>query len=174
MSELGVFMAKLSKSRMVWAINETQSMRQASKLCGVAYNTFKKYAKLYDIWAPLESNAGISQGSSGGLKPVELEDIFAGKNPSYSTTKLLHRCFREGYLAEECSNCGEDRYRPSDMSKPLMLDYMDDDATNKDIANLRVLCFNCFYLMKGQRLDVKIPQNVKQLQKAVGNLFSSE
>lgn len=167
-------MAKLSKSRMVWAINETQSMRQASKLCGVAYNTFKKYAKLYDIWAPLESNAGISQGSSGGLKPVELEDIFAGKNPSYSTTKLLHRCFREGYLAEECSNCGEDRYRPSDMSKPLMLDYMDDDATNKDIANLRVLCFNCFYLMKGQRLDVKIPQNVKQLQKAVGNLFSSE
>ena len=133
MSELGVFMAKLSKSRMVWAINETQSMRQASKLCGVAYNTFKKYAKLYDIWAPLESNAGISQGSSGGLKPVELEDIFAGKNPSYSTTKLLHRCFREGYLAEECSNCGYDEYRPSDMTKPLMLDYLDDDQTNRKL-----------------------------------------
>tara|TARA_A100001515_G_scaffold77700_1_gene61693 strand:- start:309 stop:842 length:534 start_codon:yes stop_codon:yes gene_type:complete len=172
MSELGVFMAKLSKSRMVWAINETQSMRQASKLCGVAYNTFKKYAKLYDIWAPLESNAGISQGSSGGLKPVELEDIFAGKNPSYSTTKLLHRCFREGYLAEECSNCGYDEYRPSDMTKPLMLDYLDDDQTNKELTNLRVLCYCCYYILKMDRLDVDVPANVKSFQKAIYNAFN--
>ena len=37
-------MAKVSKSKVVWAINETQSMRQASQLLGLAYNTFKKYA----------------------------------------------------------------------------------------------------------------------------------
>ena len=60
------------------------------------------------------------------------------------------------------------------MSKPLMLDYMDDDGTNKDLANLRVLCFNCFYIMKGKRLKVHTPRNVKQLQKAVTQLFSSE
>ena len=167
-------MAKVSKSKIVWAINETQSMRQASQLLGIAYNTFKKYAKLYEVWQPLSSSQGVRMSSTGGFKPVELAEIFSGKHPSYSDTKLMHRCFREGYLAEECGNCGYDEYRASDMSKPLMLDYMDDDATNKDIANLRVLCFNCFYLMKGQRLDVKIPQNVKQLQKAVGNLFSSE
>ena len=172
MTETEVLIAKLCKSKVVWAINETRSMKQAAKLSGVAYNTFKKYAKLYEVFAPSETK-GIPRGT-GGKKPIELADIFAGKNPSYSTTKLLHRCFREGYLAEECSNCGEDRYRPSDMSKPLMLDYMDDDATNKDRANLRVVCCNCFYLMKGQRLDVKVPQNIKQLQKAVGNLFSSE
>ncbi len=59
------------------------------------------------------------------------------------------------------------------MSKPLMLDYLD-DGTNKDLANLRVLCFNCFFIMKGKRLKVDTPQNVKQLKKAVGNLFSSE
>ena len=167
-------MAKVSKSKVVWAINETQSMRQASQLLGLAYNTFKKYAKLYEVWAPLETNAGIPQRSSGGLKPAELEDIFAGKNPSYSSTKLLHRCFREGYLAEECSNCGYDEYRPSDMTKPLMLDYLDDDGTNKELANLRVLCYNCFFIMKGKRLKVKVPKNIRGLQKAVGNLFSSE
>jgi len=60
------------------------------------------------------------------------------------------------------------------MSKPLMLDYMDDDGTNKNLANLRALCFNCFFIMKGKRLKVDTPQNVKQLKKAVGNLFSSE
>ncbi len=95
-------MAKVSKSRVVWAINETQSMRQASQLLGLAYNTFKKYAKLYEVWAPLDSAAGIRTSNTTGFKPVELEDIFSGKHPSYSNTKLLHRCFREGYLAEEC------------------------------------------------------------------------
>jgi hypothetical protein len=112
--------------------------------------------------------------STGGFKPIELAEIFSGKHPSYSDTKLLHRCFREGYLEECCGNCGYSEYRASDMSKPLMLDYMDDDGTNKDLANLRALCFNCFFIMKGKRLKVDTPQNVKQLKKAVGNLFSSE
>ena len=35
-------MTKVSKSKIVWAINETQSMRQAAQLLGIAYNTFKK------------------------------------------------------------------------------------------------------------------------------------
>ena len=113
-------MAKISKSKVVWAINETQSMRQASQLLGIAYNTFKKYAKLYEVWAPLESAKGISQRGTTGFKPVELAEIFSGKHPSYSDTKLLHRCFREGYLEECCGNCGYDEYRASDMSKPLM------------------------------------------------------
>ena len=167
-------MAKISKSKIVWAINETQSMRQASQLLDIAYNTFKKYAKLYEVWAPLESSKGISQRGTTGFKPVELAEIFSGKHPSYSDTKLLNRCFREGYLEECCGNCGYDEYRAYDMSKPLILDYMDDDGTNKDLANLRALCFNCFYIMKGKRLKVDTPKNVQQLQRAVSQLFSSE
>ena len=154
------------------AMKNTQSNMAAAKFLRVSYNTYKKYAKMYEVFVPSETK-GITRGT-GGFKPVELEDIFAGKNPSYSTTKLLHRCFREGYLAEECSNCGFDEYRAYDMSKPLMLDYLDDDGTNKDLANLRVLCFNCFFIIKGKRLKVEVPKNVKGLQKAVGNLFSSE
>ena len=167
-------MAKVSKSRVVWAINETQSMRQASKLLGLAYNTFKKYAKLYEVWAPLDSAAGIRTSNTTRFKPVELEDIFSGKHPSYSNTKLLHRCFREGYLAEECGNCGYDEYRAYDMSKPLMLDYLDDDGTNKALENLMLLCFNCFYIIKGKRLKVDLPKNIKSFKRAVNNLFSTE
>ena len=165
-------MAKLSKSKIVWAINETQSMKQAAKLLNVAYNTFKKYAKLYEVFQPVESQKGIKHTTTGGHKPTELERIFAGKNPNYSTTKLLHRCFREGYLKEECCNCGESRYRASDMSKPLMLDYLDDDTTNKELANLRLLCYNCFYLLKMDRLGVDTPASVKSFQKAVVQVFS--
>ena len=64
--------------------------------------------------------------------------------------------------------------RRSDLTVPLILDYLDDDGTNKNLANLRLLCYNCFYLLKGSRLKVAIPNNVKGFQKAVGNLFSSK
>jgi len=107
-----------------------------------------------------------------GGKPVELSDILAGNNPNYSTAKLQKRLCREGYLAEECSNCAYDEYRPADMTKPLMLDYLDDDQTNKDLANLRLLCYNCFYLLKMDRLGVDTPANVKSFQKAWVQAFS--
>tara|TARA_B100000287_G_C20482018_1_gene721532 strand:+ start:256 stop:756 length:501 start_codon:yes stop_codon:yes gene_type:complete len=163
----------LAKSKIAWAINETQSMKQAARLLGVAYNTFKKYAKMYDLFEPLPSNAGIPKNGRVGVKPPELQSIFKGEYPSYSQTKLQERCIREGYLAECCSNCGFNDKRHTDLSVPLLLDYMDDDGTNKSLDNLRLLCYNCFYIMKGNRLKVDIPKNVRGFRKAVGNLFAS-
>ena len=162
----------LSKDRMVWAINETTSMRQASVLLGVAYNTFKKYAKLYELWKPNMEGPRAKAGLPRGFKPVEIADILSGKNPDYSTAKLQYRLVREGYLEECCSNCGYDEYRPSDMTKPLMLDYLDDDQTNKELTNLRVLCYCCYYILKMDRLDVDVPANVKSFQKAIYTAFN--
>ena len=160
----------IAKSKIAWAINETTSMKRAAQLLDISYNTFKKYAKMYEIFQPAPSPGRYREGG----KPVELSKILAGEHPNYSTQKLFKRLLREGYLAECCSNCDFDEYRPSDMTKPLMLDYLDDDGTNKELANLRVLCYNCFFIMKGKRLKVKVPKNIRGLQKAVGNLFSSE
>ena len=166
-------MAKLSKKRIVWAINETKSMHQAAKLLNVAYNTFKKYAKLYEVFQPIESLKGIFRGTRGSKQP-ELSNILAGNQPNYSTAKLQYRLCREGFLAEECSNCGYEEYRTHDMTKPLMLDYLDDDSTNKDIANLRLLCYNCYYLLKLDRVGPEIPASVKSFQKAVYNAFKHQ
>ena len=41
MSQEAEMATKLSKDRLQWAINETNSMRQAALLLGIAYNTFK-------------------------------------------------------------------------------------------------------------------------------------
>ena len=158
----------VSKARIAWAINETTSMRRAAQLLDVSYNTFKKYAKRYEIFQPAPAPGRYRESG----KPVELSNILSGKNPNYSSTKLQKRLCREGLLAEECSNCGFDTYRPKDMTKPLMLDYLDDDQTNKDLANLRILCYNCYYLLKMDRLGVKTPASVKSFQKAVFQVFS--
>ena len=164
----------LAKSKIQWAINETLSMKGAARLLNVSYNTFKKYAKMYEVFEPLHSNKGIPMFNRVGKKPIELQAIFSGEHPSYSKSVLQERLIREGYCTEECSNCGYNEMRTSDLSVPLILDYMDDDGTNKSLDNLRLLCYNCFYLMKGSRLNITIPKNVKGFRKAVGNLFSSE
>ena len=158
----------IAKSKIVWAINETTSMKRAAQLLDVSYNTFKKYAKMYELFQPAPSPGRYREGG----KPVELSKILAGEHPNYSTQKLFKRLLREGYLAECCSNCDFDEYRPSDMTKPLMLDYLDDNQTNKELANLRVLCYNCYYLLKMDRIDVDIPANVKSFQKAIYTAFN--
>jgi len=43
------------------AIKESPSMIKASEYVGCAYNTFKKYAKLYGLWNPNQSGKGISK-----------------------------------------------------------------------------------------------------------------
>ena len=37
----------LTKGRILWAIQQTKSITQASKLCEVSYITFRKYARRY-------------------------------------------------------------------------------------------------------------------------------
>jgi len=175
MSQEAQMSSRLSKDRIQWAINETRSMKQASLLLNVAYNTFKKYAVQYDLWQPNPSGPRtMNTGLPRGFKPTEIADILSGKNPNYSTTKLQYRLVREGYLEECCSNCGYEEYRTSDMTKPLQLDYLDNDDTNKDFSNLRLLCYNCYYLLKLDQKGPSVPSNVESFTKAVNGLFSSD
>ena len=161
----------IPKQKIQWAIDNSVSMRKAAYLIPCAYNTFKKYAKMYDLWEP-GSQSGVYKDAAG--KPVELLSILSGEHPNYSTAKLQKRLCKEAYLAEECSNCGYDEYRIEDMSKPLMLDYLDDDPTNKHLDNLRLLCYNCFYLLKLNRLEVKTEANVRSFKRAVRAAFETD
>ena len=40
----------IPKGRIEWALNQTLSISSAARLLRVSYNTFKKYAKLYDLF----------------------------------------------------------------------------------------------------------------------------
>ena len=173
MSQEDNMATKLSKDRLQWAINETNSMKQASLLLNISYNTFKKYCKQYDLWAPNSGGPIYKSGMPRGFKPTELADILSGKNPNYSTSRLQYRLIREGYLEECCSNCGYEEYRASDMTKPLQLDYLDNDETNKEFTNLRLLCYNCYYLLKLDSKGPSVPSNVQSFTEAVNNLFDS-
>lgn len=133
----------IPRDRVERAIKENGSMTRAARSLGVAYNTFKKYAKLYDLWrahTPKESakfdRPTGRQYKWSGHKPIETPDEL----------ELQKTLIREGKLIQKCSFCGYDNMRKKDLSSPLMLHFNDFDRNNKDIDNLRLFCYNCFYV----------------------------
>ena len=118
----------IPKSRIQWAIQSTLSIRAAAQYLGVAYNTFKKYAIMYDVFEQNKNQAGVGVTTKGNTGwGIKIQDLFDGKHPNYPHYRLQERLIKDGFLAEECSNCGFDEYRSSDMTTPLLLCFYDND-----------------------------------------------
>jgi 5-methylcytosine-specific restriction endonuclease McrA len=130
---------------------KARSASEAARLLGVSYNTYKKYAREYNVFEDLKnpSGLGIKKGNSkfGGFHA--LDDILAGKHPTYPIWKLKKRILLNGYMEEKCNNCGFCERRLTDHRVPLVLDFLDGNRKNFLYDNLRMLCFNCSFLING-------------------------
>jgi hypothetical protein len=136
----------LKKREIFHAIGVTQSMREAAMYCKVSYNTFKKFAKQYELWSP--SN---KKGRTGPrFKNKFIHSILRGEMISnYRETALLKSAIQEGYLVQACSNCEADfkHFLPPTIP-PLVLDFLDGNNKNGKVDNLRILCLNCVYELR--------------------------
>ena len=147
----------IPKDRIVRAIEESESMAKAAQSLHTSYNTFKKYAKKYDVWKPLPSNAGISRARKvtwSGNKPLDVEISFQKK------------LIKQFVLPQRCSCCGEKRQRKTDMLSPLIVHFIDGDINNKKPSNLRFFCYNCYFL--------EHPNKHKTINKDIGRTFEEQ
>lgn len=127
-----------------------RSAAEAARLLDVSYNTYKKYARLYGIFEDLKNPAGLGIKKGSSVKVMaSLDDILEGKHPNYPIWKLKKRLLLNGYMEEKCNNCGFEERRLTDHRVPLVLDFLDGDRTNHKYENLRMLCFNCSFLING-------------------------
>ena len=110
-----------------------------------------EYAKLYGIFEDLKNpnGLGIRKGSNSTSGYHSLDDIIAGKYPNYPVWKLKRRLLLSGYMEEKCCNCGFEERRITDHRVPLVLDFIDENKKNHKYDNLRMLCFNCSFLIRG-------------------------
>jgi len=140
--------SRLNPKNIEAAIKSTQSMRQAAVYLGVSRNTFKKYAKQYGLYKPQTNLKGIRRISNIRLQAhYDVKDILEGNSPSpYRDQKLLEKGIREGYFNCQCDNCGSTF--TDEKTPPLMLDFLDKDTLNTTEDNLRILCFNCIFLLR--------------------------
>ena len=125
-----------SRQRVEYAIKSTQSMRMAAEYINLSYQTFRKYAKQYELWTPLPSSKGVRKRNSTKVSPYDLKKILTGENPSpFRETVLLKKALNEAYLEQKCSECGYDCtqkgwYRHRDV--PLVIAI--DELLQKDIT----------------------------------------
>ena len=165
----------IPKGKIEWAINSTQSIRAAAQFLGVAYNTFKKYAKKYDLFEQNKNQAGVgvtTKGNTGwGLK---IQDIFDGKHPNYPHWKLQERVIRDGYIKQECSNCGYSDCRDKDLRGPFLICFFDGDSSNHSLDNLHLLCYNCFFITKPTGRMLNTPKNTTLLRKKLMSVYEEK
>jgi hypothetical protein len=128
---------------------KSRSAAEAARILGCSYTTFKKYARMYGIHKTNKPGKGISKTHVMD-RSYPIEEILAGKHPSYSVKKLKYRLIKLGYLPEACQLCGFKEKRITDFRAPLLLIFNDGDSTNHRLENLRILCYNCAFLTVGE------------------------
>ena len=140
----------LTKNMIVNAQENTQSARQASKWLGVTYNTYKKWAKYYNVFEQHKNQSGKGIRKGWASYKIKLDDILTGKRESkYSVSTLKKRLIDEGYFQEECTNCGYNETNLTNNKVCLNIDFIDGDTKNCKYENMRLLCPNCYLSFNG-------------------------
>mgnify|MGYP003343109811 FL=1 len=129
------------------------SARQAAKTLGISYNTYKKYAKLYGIFEDLKNPYGVGIQREVKIRNIKynIEDLVSGKHLHYPIHKFKNKLFDSGYLPKVCGSCGFSEERITDGKMPLLIDFLDGNLNNRKLENIRPLCYNCFFLLVGDR-----------------------
>jgi hypothetical protein len=158
----------LSKDQIIMAMNKTKSVRAAARYLNVSYQHLKKWMKLYKdengstLFESHKNQAGkgipkfLSQTPYGKKDPAVLDIIEGRIDPAhFNPQKIKYRMIQEGYLKEECSNCGFHERRVSDYKIPLILHFKDKNKQHYRLENLEMLCYNCYYLLVGEVFNNK-------------------
>lgn len=149
----GIGAKPLLESEIKDAQSKCRSAFEAARLLDVSYNTYKKYAKMYGIFEDLKNPYGIGIEKAKRIKnkKYNIDDIINGKHVHYPLHKFKNKLFLSGYVPKVCSSCGFSEERISDGKMPLLVDFLDGNLNNRKLENIRPLCYNCFFLLVGDR-----------------------
>ena len=142
----------ITKKMIENAQSNTKSNSQAAKWLDVSYNTYKKWAKYYNVFEQHLNQEGFGIKKGWATYKVPVHDIITGqrKPPQRWSHKVFKkRLIEDGYFQEECSICKWNEERITDNKVCLTLDFIDGDSVNKKYNNMRLLCSNCYFTNVG-------------------------
>jgi len=149
----GLGATPILESQIKAAQSKSRSAFEAARTLGISYNTYKKYAKMYGIFEDLKNpyGIGIERAKRIKNKKYHIDDLIAGKHLKYPLFKFKNKLFDSGYLPKVCSSCGFSEERVTDGKMPMLIDFLDANLNNRKLENIRALCYNCFFLLVGER-----------------------
>lgn len=152
----------LLKSEIEEAKKHTPFTMAQARWLGVAWSTYKKYAKMYGIYEPRPNEKGKRNlFDPNHARYYPLNKILNGDfhdNPKVTDWMVKDKLIRSGLIPIKCNICGYDKRRITDQKICLLLDHMDGDLRNFKQDNLQLLCLNCTfecgrgYIRSGKRM----------------------
>jgi len=152
----------LTKESIISAMDKTKSVRAAARYLNCSYQHIKKWMKLYvdsngvSLFDTHKNQSGkgipkfLSVSTINKKEPAILDIIEGRIDPShFNPQKIKYRLITDGYLKDECCNCGFHERRVSDYKSPLILHFKDNNKQHYRLDNMEMLCYNCYYLMVG-------------------------
>jgi|TARA_B110000483_G_scaffold172179_1_gene203807 hypothetical protein len=165
----------LSKEQIVAAQAKTKSNMAAARYLHVSYQHYKRYAKLYKLFAnhKNQSGKGIPKFLKGPKKMPHMLEIIEGRiaASSFDPNKLKYALIEQGYLSEECAVCKFKERRVLDYKIPLLLHFRDNNSNNYSLDNAQLLCYNHYFLTVGDIFNAK---DVKQIETKQEHFGTSE
>ena len=149
----------LTGNMILEAQKHTKSNMAAAKWLNVSYNTYKKWAKYYNIFEQHLNQEGVGIKKGWAYYKIPLDDILSGKirfPQKYSLAKIKKRLISEGYFNEECKNCGYNEVNLITKKVCLNVDFIDDNSDNFNLNNIRLLCPNCYLSYNGKFYKSKV------------------
>lgn len=131
-------MIDISKDEFIKIVKSSLTMAEAARKMNLHFNTFVKYAKMYECYNPNPGGKGMHKVPFNKCK---LEDILSGKYPEYQTYKLKNRLLLEGIKENKCEICGITEWNGNPIS--MELHHIDGNRFNHSLENLQMLCPNC-------------------------------
>ena len=133
----------LLESEIKSAQDLSSTAAEAAKRLGVSYNTYKKYAKMYDIMERCKCTdlKGRPKVHSPYKGKYPLEEILMGMYPTYPPHRLKKKLSKAKIKEERCEVCGYAEKRITDGRIPLVLAFRDGDRSNHVLENLEMVCY---------------------------------
>lgn len=151
----------LSESQIKFARSNTKSNNAAAKFLHVSFNTYRKYASLYNMFEPYKNQSGKGILKGGKRTKVPWQELFDNKHPNYDLEGLKRRLLAECIIEEKCEVCGYSTRRDFDGKICLVLDFKDGNNKNMARENMRFICYNCKF-NTGKRLSNQVIQELRQ------------
>lgn len=154
----------LTTSQIKFAMSNSRSNSAAARFLHVSLNTYRKYAKMHGLYDQHKNPSAKGIPKGGAVKKVPFEDIFANKHPNYNKQHLKNRLISEMVFEEKCNVCGYQERRSFDGKVGLLLDFVDGNKKNMSKTNMRLICFNCTFNLRG-RLSAKVLEKLDKQHK---------
>ena len=143
-------------SELLTALENSISIADASRAIGLSYPTFRKWCELL---IPLEYEE-FKKNSHPYSKPKthlrynypyykKLVRILNGeieKPKRWTKTKFVTLITRDALIEDKCSLCNFEERRITDYRIPLLMDVLNGNPLDWSRDNIRLLCYNCFFL----------------------------